>query len=111
MFRPHPALDHREKVRSSLHMEGLRIGRNYLISGRVQGVGFRYFTERAARASGVTGWVRNLADGRVEAHGNGKVEQLDRFEARLRMGPPRADVRGFAVTEAAPTDAQSFFIR
>jgi acylphosphatase len=85
--------------------------RNFLISGRVQGVGFRYFTERAARAAGVTGWVRNLDDGRVEAYANGTLAQLDEFESRLRMGPPRADVRGFEVRDAAPTDAQSFLIR
>lgn len=87
------------------------IARNYLISGGVQGVGFRYFAERAARSIGVTGWVRNLADGRVEAHANGTPQQLDQFESRLRTGPPRADVRGFETVEAAPTDAESFSIR
>jgi acylphosphatase len=87
------------------------MARDYLISGRVQGVGFRYFAERAARESGVTGWARNLGDGRVEVHANGTPEQLDAFEARLRIGPPRSDIRGFEAREAAPTDAQSFYIR
>jgi acylphosphatase len=85
--------------------------RKFLISGRVQGVGFRYFCQRAAREAEVTGWARNLADGRVEVHANGTPHQLDQFEGRLRLGPPHADVRGFESREAAPEDAQSFFIR
>jgi acylphosphatase len=85
--------------------------RRYLISGLVQGVGFRYFAQRAARQTGVTGWVRNLDDGRVEVYANGAREQLDGLESRLRSGPPRADIRGFEVAEASPTDAQSFYIR
>jgi acylphosphatase len=85
--------------------------RKYVISGRVQAVGFRYFAERVATELGVTGWVRNLGDGRVEVHANGDREQLDRFEGRLRMGPAYADVRGFEVTEDVPTDASEFRIR
>ena len=85
--------------------------RRFLISGRVQGVGFRYFVERAARDLGVSGWTRNLDDGRVEVHANGSKVQLDELESRLRMGPSRADVRGFETMEAAPTDAASFYIR
>lgn len=88
-----------------------RIARRYLISGRVQGVGFRYFAERAAQAAGVTGWARNLPDGRVEVFANGTPRQLDDLESRLRTGPPRADVRGFEVMEAAPADARGFYIR
>ena len=84
------------------------IARRFWISGRVQGVGFRYFAERAARQNGVTGWARNLADGRVEVHANGSPEQLSDFEARLRMGPPQADVRGFEVQET-PVIASSGF--
>lgn len=86
-------------------------GRDYYIAGRVQGVGFRYFAALEARAAGVTGWARNLADGRVEVHANGSREALDRFEARLRMGPERADVRGFEARDAAPTNESGFNIR
>jgi len=86
-------------------------GRNYLISGLVQGVGFRYFAQRAARAAGITGWARNLDDGRVEVHANGTARQLDDFEARLREGPPYADVRGFEVQEAAASKSSGFDIR
>lgn len=92
-------------------MSRFATAQRYLISGRVQGVGFRYFAERAARRVGVTGWVRNLDDGRVEVYANGTREQLDQMESSLRAGPARADVRGFEVLEAPPTDAQSFYIR
>lgn len=92
-------------------MNGFKKAREFFISGRVQGVGFRYFAERAAREAGVTGWARNLDDGRVQVHANGTRQQLDLLEGRLRMGPPHADVRGFEVREATPEDAQSFFIR
>jgi acylphosphatase len=85
--------------------------RNYLIGGQVQGVGFRYFTVAAAREIGITGWTRNLADGRVEVYANGTARQLDQFEGRLRQGPPRADVRSFEVTEASVSDAAGFHIR
>jgi acylphosphatase len=86
-------------------------GRDYLISGRVQGVGYRYFAEREADRIGVTGWARNLADGRVEVHANGSKQQLDQFEARLRQGPPQADVRGFESKDAPATDSRGFHIR
>jgi acylphosphatase len=64
--------------------------RRFLISGRVQGVGFRYFAQRSAREVGVSGWARNLDDGRVEVHANGTPAQLEDFESRLRLGlvPP-----------------------
>jgi acylphosphatase len=85
--------------------------RRFLISGRVQGVGYRYFAERSALATGVTGWARNLDDGRVEVHANGSAAQLEDFEARLRMGPRFADVRSVEVREEAVLDLHSFDIR
>jgi acylphosphatase len=85
--------------------------RGYLISGRVQGVGYRYFAQRAARQIGVEGWARNLDDGRVEVHANGTAAQLDEFEARLRKGPAGADVRGFETIEASPVRVSGFLIR
>jgi acylphosphatase len=86
--------------------------RRYLISGRVQGVGFRFFAERAARELGIRGWVRNLADGRVEAHAVGPTAALEDFEARLRRGPRMAEVRSVEVAEAA-ADAkiEGFYMR
>lgn len=87
------------------------VARHYLISGRVQGVGFRYFAERVARPCGVTGWVRNLADGRVEVHANGTPTQLDSFERQLRRGPSHAEIREFLSREDTPTHAAAFEIR
>jgi acylphosphatase len=91
-------------------MTGLK-ARRFLISGRVQGVGFRYFADRAARAAGVTGWARNRDDGSVEVHANGSEAELDDLESRLRQGPARADVRGFESMEDTPTNASGFYIR
>jgi acylphosphatase len=83
----------------------------FLISGRVQGVGYRYFAERSAHETGITGWARNLDDGRVEVHANGTVAQLEDFEARLRMGPRFADVRSVESSEAAVLELSGFHIR
>ena len=85
--------------------------RRYLISGRVQGVGYRAFAERAARETGVNGWARNLDDGRVEVHANGTGAQLDDFEARLRQGPRSADVRAVETSEAPMSPEAGFRIR
>ena len=85
--------------------------RRYVVSGRVQGVGFRYFVLRAARELGVTGWVRNLADGSVEVHGQGDAATLDTLESRLREGPRVADVRSVDVRDAPPERCTDFRIR
>jgi len=85
--------------------------RRFLISGRVQGVGYRYFAERSAHETGVTGWARNLDDGRVEVHGNGSDKQLDDFEARLRIGPRFADVRSVQASEVEVLELSGFHIR
>lgn len=69
-----------------------------LISGRVQGVAYRYFAEKYAKSFGITGWVKNLYDGRVEVLAEGDREDLDRFLARLREGPRLAAVDGFDAT-------------
>ena len=75
--------------------------RTYKISGKVQGVGYRFFAVRAARELELDGWVRNLSDGRVEAYAAGPVKRLEDFEGRLRTGPPAGDVRGVEVEDAA----------
>jgi acylphosphatase len=85
--------------------------RRFLVSGRVQGVGYRYFAERSAHHTGVTGYARNLADGRVEVYGNGTAEQLDEFEGRLRVGPRSADVRSVEATDVAVLELSGFHIR
>lgn len=90
---------------------GAQVARRYLISGVVQGVGYRAFAERSARQLGVTGWARNQDDGRVEVLANGTVEQLDDFEARLRQGPRWAQVRTVEVSEAAVSHETGFHTR
>jgi acylphosphatase len=85
--------------------------RRFLISGRVQGVGYRYFAERSAHETGVTGWARNLADGRVEVYANGTTAELDDFEARLRIGPRFSDVRSVEATEVPVLELSGFHIR
>jgi acylphosphatase len=70
----------------------MRQTRTYLITGRVQGVGFRYFAWEAAAREGVTGLVRNLPDGNVEAVAEGEREALERFEAAIGRGPAGARV-------------------
>lgn len=70
-----------------------------LVSGRVQGVGFRFFVVRAARDAGLLGWVRNLADGRVEVWAEGAPAALETLERFVRRGPPRAHVTGVTRTE------------
>jgi acylphosphatase len=62
------------------------------VSGRVQGVGFRYFVRGRANELGLTGWVRNLYDGRVEVVAEGEQATLQQLEAALRRGPPGSDV-------------------
>jgi len=86
-------------------------GRVYKIEGRVQGVGYRYFAQKAAKEVGVTGWVRNLDDGGVEAHAVGTKAQLEDFESRLRVGPRASDVRSVEVREVAVFEASGFYIR
>ena len=80
----------------------MHVARHFLISGRVQGVGFRYFTQAAATREGLHGWVRNLPDGRVEAEAEGDVESIDRFERALRHGPRGARVEAVEVEAAVP---------
>jgi acylphosphatase len=79
------------------------VARLFVVRGRVQNVGFRYFVEDAARREGLTGWVRNRSDGSVEVRAEGDREALDRFEGKLRTGPPAARVDHFTVHEDTPT--------
>lgn len=74
-------------------------GRQYRITGRVQGVGFRCFTVRAAEKLGIRGSVRNAEDGSVLVRAAGPAEALEEFAQQLRRGPPNSDVRG---VEEAP---------
>ncbi len=77
------------------------ITRYLKISGRVQGVGFRYHMIRAARELGVTGWVRNRRDGSVEAMIQGSTEAVEAMIAWARRGPPGAVVTDVRIAEGA----------
>ena len=77
------------------------VARRLVVSGRVQGVGFRHATLEAARALGVSVWVRNLPDGTVEAFAQGASAEVERFVAWCRHGPPLARVDGVEVGDAA----------
>ncbi len=74
-----------------------------LIGGRVQGVAFRYFVEKWAVVHGLTGWVRNLDDGRVEVLAEGERAGLEAFAERLRQGPRLAVVEEFDLRRETPT--------
>jgi acylphosphatase len=72
-----------------------------LVAGRVQGVAFRAYTVDEARRLGVRGWVRNLADGRVEAEAEGERAAVEALVAFCRRGPPAAEVERADVTWSA----------
>jgi acylphosphatase len=88
----------------------MRVARRLIIGGRVQGVGFRYFTQEAAAREGVTGWVRNRPDGRVEAYIEGEAETVTRLERALRRGPPAARVDDVEAESELPSGDYSGFV-
>lgn len=83
----------------------------YLIRGRVQGVGYRYFVLREADSLGVSGFARNLPDGRVEIVGEATDGILGEFEARLAEGPAFAHVEGVDRVPLPPRGDRGFHIR
>lgn len=84
--------------------------RHLLIEGKVQGVGYRYFAYQAALRLGLAGWVRNLADGRVEALAEGEGDILDAWVAELRRGPARSVVTHIGQEPAALRGFRGFEI-
>ncbi len=85
--------------------------RRWRVRGRVQGVGFRYFAQRAAAELGLTGYTRNLDDGRVEVYAVGPEERLSELAGRLYRGPRWADVHGVDEEEADVRAYASFEIK
>jgi acylphosphatase len=81
------------------------------VSGHVQGVGFRYHVTASARELGLTGWVRNLPDGRVEVWAEGAPERVDDLVARLRRGPAHAEVSDVEVDAVDPRAYPAFEVR
>jgi acylphosphatase len=86
--------------------------KRFLISGMVQGVGFRFFAQRVADRLGVAGYVKNLPDGRVEVYAVGQAGQLRALHAELERGPQSAEVLQVAEEEAEiiPRHASGFSI-
>jgi acylphosphatase len=82
-----------------------------LVSGQVQGVSFRAACARMAWQHGVTGWVRNLSDGRVEAVFEGQAGEVERLLDWVRRGPSMAVVAGVAVQPEQPEGLGTFQIR
>jgi acylphosphatase len=87
------------------------IRRHIVIRGFVQGVGFRYWLARAADARGVAGWVRNRADGRVEAVLEGDAVAVEELVRQVEAGPRGADVDGVEVSAEAAEGLRGFDIR
>jgi acylphosphatase len=90
------------------HRETL-LARRYLVRGRVQGVGFRWFVEREAQVLGIAGWVRNNVDGSVEVLAMGTRDQLLGLRSRLRAGPRAARVDDIEEFEAKPISGLTTF--
>jgi acylphosphatase len=87
----------------------MRIARRFWVSGRVQGVGFRYFVHDIAMREGVTGYVRNLPDRRVEALIEGDLQAVTRVERAIRSGPAGARIEHVDVDVLTPSGAFTSF--
>lgn len=82
----------------------------FRVTGRVQGVGFRFFVERAANELGVNGWVRNCSDGAVEVHAECGAAQMEQLRAALAQGPPAGRVEQVSEQPAAGMRCKGFRI-
>lgn len=85
------------------------ICRRYLVSGRVQGVFFRASTQRQAQSQGLTGWVRNRIDGRVEVMACGDEQRLETFAKWLEIGPDYAKVTKIKVINESTSNIPGTF--
>lgn len=87
----------------------MKVARKLLISGTVQGVGFRFFSQRAAARHQVLGYVKNLPDGRVEAYAEGSEKAVSDFTHDLTAGPTYAKVEDIEETVLEPTNLYTSF--
>jgi acylphosphatase len=85
------------------------VRRRFVVSGRVQGVGFRYFVYEAAKRENLNGWVRNRLDRTVEVEAEGESEAVARFERAVRVGPPHARVDHVETDLVAPIGQMTGF--
>ncbi len=81
----------------------MKVARRFLISGEVQGVGFRYFAQRVAARHQVVGYVRNMPDGSVEAHVEGTPESIETFKHDLSVGPRLSRIEQVEELNVEPT--------
>ncbi|HEY2865934.1 MAG TPA: acylphosphatase [Pyrinomonadaceae bacterium] len=81
----------------------MTVARRFIISGEVQGVGYRYFAQRSAARHQVLGYVRNLEDGRVEAHAEGPPNAVEEFKHDLVAGPSYSRVEHLEETVLEPS--------
>jgi len=85
--------------------------KRWFVNGNVQGVGFRFFVQDKATALGLSGWTRNVHDGRVEVYAVGPANRLSDLAAALHLGPRMADVRSVDEQEAKVENVSGFTIR
>lgn len=88
----------------------MKVARKFIISGRVQGVGFRYFAQRAATRLGLAGYVKNSWDGTVEAYAMGDPRALEEFHRQLAEGPASGRVANVFVSEEAVSKRYKDFV-
>ena len=88
-----------------------RVGRHVRVTGRVQGVFFRAWTQQQANELGVSGWVRNAPDGSVEAHLSGEESAVEQLIKRLHDGPSSAVVGCVDVADIDPEPGDGFRVR
>lgn len=88
-----------------------QVGVDVTVTGRVQGVAFRWYAEQQAAQLGVSGWVRNEPDGSVAVHAEGTRDAVDAMVAWCRQGPPSAAVAGVDVRPAEVRGAREFSTR
>jgi acylphosphatase len=89
----------------------MNAAKRWFVSGTVQGVGFRFFVQNKARELGLSGWARNLGDGRVEVYALGPEKKLSDLAGALHVGPRMADVRQVEECAATPENLSGFSVR
>jgi len=88
----------------------MKVAKKYVISGRVQGVGFRYFVERRANQLGIFGYVKNCWDGSVEVYAVGDLTSLEEFKSHLAEGPRGASVTNIVESQEPLDKRRTTFV-
>ena len=88
-----------------------KAAKRWFVNGNVQGVGFRFFVQDKAATLGISGWARNVDDGRVEVYAVGSANKLSDLAAALHVGPRMADVRSVEEQEAKIENLSGFTVR